>query len=271
MKPLLEQFASLRFRAARNASIALCAYSVCLGCFAEEPIDTDGPDYVESTEVVGERHFQVEVGVNRELEKRIEPNVRTVTTPVLLRYGISDTFELRLETDGKTWESGSPSSQIGVADTAIGFKWHAQDKNTHTNTPAVSWIFQAELPTGTKNFRGHGARPSLRSVIGWDLPGSYSLGVMPGIKYDKREDGRGFASGSFGIVFGKRWTEKFRTFVEFAAPQIARAENGGTLLYQSIGAAYLISNDVQIGGRIGWRANTNTPDMYYLLSAAIRF
>jgi hypothetical protein len=271
MKTFLEPFASRRLQLTKNLSIALCAYSVCLGCFAEEPIDTDGPDYVESTEVVGKQRFQLEAGINRELEKRDGSRVRTLTTPVLMRYGVSETAEVRLETDGKTWESGSPSNRNGMADTAIGLKWHTQDKNADSSTAAVSWILQAELPTGTRNLRGQGVRPSLRSIVARDLPNDYSIGFMPGIKYDKRDDGHGFVSGSFGVVAGKRWSDKFRTFVELEASQIAKAENGGTFLYKNIGAAYLISNDLQIGGRMGWRANNNTPDMYYLLSIAVRF
>jgi hypothetical protein len=41
--------------------------------------------------------------------------------------------------------------------------------------------------------------------------------------------------------------------------------------YKDIGAAYIVSNGLEIGGRMGWRANNNTPSNYYLLMLAAKF
>jgi hypothetical protein len=250
---------------------ALFAGAFFSACAAEEPIDTDGPDFVDSTEVVGQYRAQIETGPYRQYQTQESSKIRTTTTPVLLRFGVSDAWEIRLDTDGKTWQTVPQSEQRGMADIAVGFKWHVQDKNAEKNSPAISLIGQAELPTGSQNMRGHGVRPSVRSVVGWELPNGYGIGVMPGIKYDRSDDGHGFFSASLGLSISKWWTGKFRSFVEVSAPQIARASNGGVVAYKDIGAAYIVSNGLEIGGRMGWRANNNTPSNYYLLMLAAKF
>ena len=105
---------------AAPAAVLVAAILVSLPAFAREAIDTDGPDFVESSEVVPQGQFQYEVDL------------------------------------------------VSVRDRRIG-----------------------------RPGKGNGIRPSLRSVITWDLPYDMSLGAMPGIKYDTREHARRFTSAIF--------------------------------------------------------------------------
>jgi hypothetical protein len=245
--------------------------------YAANPIDTDGPDYVESSEVVGRGHFQFETDFTWERDRRNGARVTTFSTPTLLRFGVAETVELRVETEGwmqvKTDGAGALAGNTltGTGDTAAGLKWHSQDRNRETNTPAVSWIFHLQAPTGSDAFKGHGVAPSLRSVITWELPHDLALGFMPGIRYGAAPDGHRFASGIVGLVLNKQWTEKVRTFVENTTSQIAHAKDGGVLMSWDVGAAYLVTNDWQIGFRAGVAANKNTPNEYLLLELAGRF
>jgi hypothetical protein len=58
---------------------------------------------------------------------------RLTTSPRQLRYGVSDTWELRLETDGLSRLRRDDTNiaivtrQLGTADVAIGAKWHASN------------------------------------------------------------------------------------------------------------------------------------------------
>jgi hypothetical protein len=94
---------------------------------------------------------------------------------------------------------------------------------------------------------------------------------MPGIKYDTREDGQRFTSAIFGAVLNRRFSDRFRAFVEFSGSQIARGADGGVLASWDIGAAYLVNNDLQLGARAGVAANRNTPNSYVLFELAQRF
>jgi len=221
---------------------------------AADPIDTDGPDFVESSEVVGKGRAQFEADLVR--------SGATTSTPTLLRYGIADKLELRLETESVAPERG---------DLAFGVKWHSRDRDPPAGIPAVSWILHFETPTGEDGSRGHGIRPSLRSVLTWDLPYEFGLGVMPGVRLDATPEGHHFASGIFGATLSKRWTERFRTFVEAAAPQIASSRDGGTVASWDIGAAYLLTNDWQLGVRAATSATRAAPSSQLLFELAGRF
>jgi len=240
-------------------------------------IDTDGPDFVESSEAVGKGRFQFEAGPALQRDRRGGADQTSYANPLLLKFGLSDAIEARLETDSASRVSGPPegggsgAARTGFADGALGLKWHAQDRNIQTGSPAVAWLLHLELPSGTPELRGHGARPSLRAVMTWEFPRDFSLGVMPGIKYDTLPDGHRYASGILGVVLSHWWTPRFRTFIEGSAPQIAGAADGGVVLYDDIGAAWLITPRWQVGARAGWAANRNTPSRYVLLSVAARF
>ena len=234
---------------------------------ALEPIDTDGPDFVESSEVVPRGRFQYELDVNVERNRRVSPNDTVTTTPALLKYGFADNFELRIAPDGYMHQN----NRAGRADTAFGMKWHAQDRDAARNRPAVSWIAHLDTPSGIAQLRRPGLRPSLRSVITWELPYDLALGLMPGVVYDVADDGHRYTAAIFGAVLTRRINEKFRAFVEFSGRQIARAADGGVVASWDVGAAWLASNDTQLGVRAGVAANRNTPNNYLLFEIAQRF
>jgi len=244
---------------------------------AAKPIDADGPDFVESSEVVGKGRFQFEADVVSERDRRNSTHVTTTSTPTLLRFGVADTIEFRIETEGWMRVTGDNagggvrSTATGSGDIALGGKWHSQDRDSSTNTPAVSWILHFEVPTGSSEFRGRGITPSLRSVITWDLPHDLALGLMPGVKYGAAPDGHRFVSGIVGLVLNKQWTQTLRTFVENSSSQIARSSDGGVVMTWDAGAAYQVTDDWQIGFRAGFAANRNSPNSQMLVELAGRF
>jgi len=109
----------------------------------------------------------------------------------------------------------------------------------------MAWLFHVDTPSGAKAFRGSGLRPSARLVAEWDFD-SWSLGVMPGLFVDKDETDSRFVGGILAVVVGKPITDKFRIFGEYAAHQIASNSHGGNVVTANLGAAYLLSNTVQV-------------------------
>jgi hypothetical protein len=249
----------------RNILLFVCQYNtprikwifaVCAMCllspklaWARDIIDTDGPDFVESSETVGAERFQFEANALRETHHTNGTVTRITSTPTLLRLGVSKDWELRLETDGalhsETDDSaGGRKFQNGHADVSLGAKWHSHDRGA--GTPAVAWLFHLDTPSGSREFQGHGIRPSLRSVITWDLSTAVSASVMPGLRYNADLADNRYVSGVFGAVIGKWWTPRFRTFVVFAGEQLARPPHGNVANW-NIGTAYLLSKDWQLG------------------------
>lgn len=234
-----------------------------------DDIVTDRPDFVESSNVVGKGRVQVEASVAFERNDADGNRDRISTTPTLIRVGVTDTVELRVETDGRTVARSANGSVRGMSDLAIGAKWHLADANG--NSPSLALLAHVDLASGSAAFRGDGRRPSLRVAAEWELPNEMSLGLMPGVIVDKDTEGRRFTAGIFGVVVGKSWTDKFRTFAEVSMPQIAGTSHGGVQTAIDIGAAYLISNQVQIDTAVARGLNNNTADLGWTFGLSVKF
>jgi hypothetical protein len=252
----------------------LVGVAVLLGTFsasshaADDKIETDRPDFVESSEVVGKGRLQVETSFARERVRDADQVVHTTSTPTLLRVGVSDTVELRLESDGRKHEWSREGSSSGYADASIGMKWHVSDAKG--NAPAFGVLLHADLPSGSAHFRGERVRPSLRLVGEWDLPADISLGVMPGISYETNVDGKRFTNGILGIVLGKELSPRWRGFVEVSAPQIARSGNGGSQVSFDTGVAYLIKDNCQVDVAVSHGLNKRTPDLSWTVGLSFK-
>ena len=180
--------------------VALVAPST--GAGAADAITTDRPDVVESSLTVGRGRFQIETSIARERDKDAGAKTTVLTTPTLLRLGVSENLELRLESEGYVRAkfsdpaAGIDARDSGYADLSPGLKWHALDGEGAR--PSVAVLLHADIDSGSRPFRGEGIRPSLRTPFEWELQNDFSLGVMPGIVYDKT-DGRRHASGILAV------------------------------------------------------------------------
>jgi len=245
---------------------------------ADEPLGTDRPDFVETSKVVGKGRFQVETSVLAERERSPEDRQRTYSMPTMLRVGVSDTVELRIETDGRMVEhstdkaSGERSTTAGYTDSAIGLLWHVQDANGRR--PSVGVLLDATLPTGSNSLRGKGVRPSLRVVGEWELPGDMELGVMPGIAFDHDQeherDTPRHAYGLFGIVLDKAFNDRLHGLVELSLPRIAHSRHGGTEASFDVGATYLLTKDCQVDTLFSRGLNHRTPYASWTVGLSFR-
>ena len=254
------------------------AFNVMAASAADEAISTDRPDFVESAEVVGKGRFQLETGFAR--ERGVDsPGVKrqSSSTPTLLRFGVSDGIELRLETDGflrARFDDGATATvtrESGFADLSLGLKWHMQDGDESTGRPAIAWLLHLDVNSGSAAFRGNGSRPSLRAVVEWELPLGLSVGAMAGVGADRGSAGGRFATGILALTVARAWTPEFRTFVELAGQRIASAKNGGSVLSFDVGAAYLLSHSTQVDVAMSRGLTRASPDLQLTTGLSIRF
>lgn len=253
------------------AAFALCAAGAHAQEKEQDSIEADRPDFVESSKVVGKGRVQLETSALVERDRGDEGRERTLSTPTLLRIGVADTLELRIETEGRMVRHSTPEgarrTEAGYGDTALGLSWHAMD--AAGSAPSVGVHLAAELASGSRAFRGEGVRPSLRVAGEWELPNEVTLGVMPGIGVDRDETGR-YRYAMFGIVAEKAFGERLRGLVEVALPRIARGKHGGTEASLDLGAAYLLSNDMQVDAMLSRGLNSRTPDIAFTIGLSIR-
>ncbi|MDE2401171.1 MAG: transporter [Burkholderiales bacterium] len=247
------------------------------GAQANDPINTDRPDVVESSAVVGPGRFQIETSFASERNDFEGLRTTTRTTPTLLRYGLSETTELRLETDGFTQRqssdiaSGTSTRTRGFSDVAVGVKWHTHDGDEAKGTPGIAWLLHADLSTGSQEFRGDGVRPSLRMSAEWDLPHDLSLGVMPGLLVDTNSDGHRFVAGLLAVTMSKSWNDAFRTFIEVAGQRLTSDTNGGSVVTCDLGAAYLLTRSTQVDVAIMRGVTRYAPDLLWTVGLSTKF
>jgi len=260
----------------RLATFALACLALAPAAGAADAISTDRPDFVESSEALDPGRVQIETGFQSERDAARGTRIRTRTTPTLLRVGLSDTLEFRIETDGLTLERTrdstlGASSDRGWSDLGIGLKWHAQDGSEESGTPGMAWLLHVDADTGSSAFRGQGLRPSLRFVAEWDLAHDTSVGVMPGIALDRNADGKRFVSAIFAVTASTAWSPAWATFVELAARQIASKANGGSVVTFDAGATYLVNDSLKLDVSMARGLTHDSPDFAWGVGASVRF
>jgi hypothetical protein len=274
-----------RLSVLRLSRLPLClALAASLPALAQEdargegPLKTDRPDFVESSEVVGKGRVQLETSFLVERERDAQERQRTWSMPTMLRVGLGDALELRIESEGRTVQhstdkaSGERSTTAGYADSSVGLLWHVLDADG--KQPSVGVIVDATLPTGSNSLRGKGLRPSLRVVGEWELPADLELGIMPGIAFDhdqehERETPR-HSYGLFGIVLDKAFNERLHGLAEISLPRIARSRHGGTQASVDLGLTYLLSKDCQLDTLFSRGLNHRTPYASWTVGLSIR-
>ena len=232
---------------------------------ADDGIVTERPSFVDSSETVGNGKMQLETGV----QDARDSGTNDWTVPTLVRWGVADDWEVRFESDVYERSNADTARYVdGWSNLTLGVKHHVGGASD--GGPSSAWFAEVELPTGASPYRGQGARPSARWVTEWDLPDDFSLGLMPGIKYDTSDAGR-FVSGSFGATLGKDFGEATQVFVELASPQITTPRYGGTQLSFDSGVQYKIGKNFQLDAAVFLGLNDHTPDATFTVGASSRW
>jgi hypothetical protein len=220
-----------------------------------DPIATDRPDFVESAQVVGRGRFQLETGYTLDKSKHDGIKNDSYSTPTLLRFGLNDSWEFRVETEGfmrSTSQNligpgaGTSLTEHGFADLGLGLKWQLQNGDEATEKPSIGIVGQLDFSSGSQAFRGQGTRPSLLLAVEWDLPGDTAIGFMPGIIVDKNDQGKNFGIGVLALTMSKPIAQGWSGFVEVAAQELKTRKNGGNVVTFDTGISYLLSNDAQV-------------------------
>src|SRR5438105_6966375 len=159
----------MRHRAITFLAVAMLAASLCAA--DDDQIDADRPGIADASRSVKAGRFQIELGPQREHSG----GEISLSVPTLLRYGISDSFELRAESD--TYEHTRMAS--GWNPISIGFKDHFFERNGQSLGLIGRWFF----PSGSGEFRSHSNAEDVRLAGDFDFGEDWTINPNVGFEH----------------------------------------------------------------------------------------
>lgn len=211
-------------------------------------LETDRPDISEASSAVGRHRFQIETSLAYSRDRDSGTTTHNYSLPTLLRFGISDPIEVRLESDvfAVQRESGVGTTN-GATDLAVGMKAHLTDGGGAA--PSLGVLAHLGLPTGRDEFSANGVEPEIKVLADWDVVQDLALGVNVGADLPVRDAaGDKFARFLYSAAFshpipGLR--DRWRAFVEAAGIIPVQSGKSDAHVFNT-GTAFLITPNLQL-------------------------
>ena len=241
---------------------------------ADDTINADRPGIADGSAVVGKGRFQIETGLQREFRDRAGEKTHTVFIPTLLRLGLSDKWEMRIESNVHTWDrvtaaDGTFTKSSGDAPVSVGAKYRLQDAD---GTGSSSGIIVRIFPrSGSGNYRSSYITADVRLVADWDFAADWSLN--PNVGLARYEDGAGqlFSAGLFAATLSYNVNKKLSVFLD-GALQTPESKGGKAMTIYDGGVAYLMTPDMQLDFSAGIRGRGDTPPDHFIgAGISVRF
>jgi hypothetical protein len=241
----------------------------------EEEIETDRDSFTPATSTVARGRLLVESAYSFIDNRRV---AETHSYPeLLLRYGWSDIVELRFGANYEIGGSGNPVSG-NVSDfeeeeseleeeskLLYGAKFFLSKQQGWT--PKSSFILQGFTPTyGVSNL----TTMSANTVFGWTL--------RNGWVWDNamRFATSGFEGDHFNVwspstVVKIPLNERLKVHAEYFGAMTNGREKETTQHFFSPGASYLLNRNFEVGSRLGWGLNEQSPNFFLNVGIGLLF
>ena len=243
--------------------IAALAYAEPADDNQNDYINADRPGIADGSNVVGQGRFQIETGI--QLERHRHSSDRDVTTfiPTLLRLGISQNLEARMEGETYTWMKRNNSNQgtklnKGFAPSSLGLKYHFIDPEG-VERPSVGAIVRVFPPSGSGSFRTTRTTGDFRLAADWDFAPQWSLNPNIGVAaYQEDPDSPRYVAGLLAATLNYNPSKTFNIFLDMGL-QSPESHRGKTSVIFDVGLAYIIGHNTQLDISVGTGATGVTP------------
>jgi hypothetical protein len=223
-------------------------------------IETDRPDQTETPYSVGKKMFQAENGFT---VAKYDDNFKGYGLVSLLRFGLSEKFELRAEVTSENLRFGNNNFSKGLLPLEIGFKVNiAEEKGI---LPKTSLITHLVLPkAASKDYKATYVVPNFRFTMQHSLSKKQSFSYNLGGEWGA--DDKKFTP-LYTLATGYDITNKLYGYIElfgfFPQKQIAEHSFDG-------GLAYLVKPNLQIDISAGVGLTKTAPQNYWALGLSFR-
>jgi hypothetical protein len=249
---------------------ALAGWAAAVPALADD-INADRPGIADGSGVVGAGRLQVEAGLQREWRDDGEARERLTYMPALLRIGIDDHWEARVEGNTFGWQNQSDTARsTGTMPVSLGVKYHVAG-NGESGNPGVSVIARVFPRSGAGAFGTHRATGDVRLVADVALTPDWS--VTPNIGVARQEDDAGiqFNTALLAGTLTYAASKQLNVFVD-TGMQSREERHGRKQVIFDTGVAYVLTPDVQLDATIGRGTHGATPPRVYASAGvSVRF
>jgi hypothetical protein len=221
----------------------------------DAPIAADRPGIADSAATIERGRIQLEVGTQWESR----PDEITIFVPALVRVGLWDRFEMRIEGNTFSVADAEGDYRSGLSPTSAGFKWSVNP--AEGRRPGVGVIARVFPRWGLGGFEAGRATADARLAADWEFGHGFSLNPNAGIGwYD--DDGEGFVAGLFAVTLGYQQGAVY-WFVD-AALQAPEADGGATAVVADGGLGWVPRPNLQLDVSAGSRLRGETPPRLFI-------
>jgi hypothetical protein len=243
---------SRRVPIARSVCFAAALALLAPAAHAQEDlINPDRPGIADGSGTLRRGVFQIEAGAERDDQS----GSRTLITPALFRYGVTDRFELRVETAG--WAHTDHAS--GLSPVSVGAKLSLQE--------GLGVIARVFPPSGSGAFRSHQTAGDLRLAADKSFGEKWAINPNVGLAFD--EDGRRISAGLAALTVQYNLSPRLNVFADGG---LTANRGGDADLLLDGGTAWIVGRDTQLDASIGWGAHGgNVPNVFFAAGISRRF
>lgn len=221
-----------------RTSFAIALLFVASFARADDLINADRPGIADGSVVVGRGTFQIETGVDRTRSD--------IAFPTLLRYGVTPSVEMRIESDTLVHERGGPTEWAPVS---LGAKWH------FAGAPSLAAIARVFVPSGSGAAKQSHASGDLRLACDFNVGDRWSFN--PNVGVAEASDGRSFTAALAALTVQLNLSDRANVFVDGGA-QMPEGPGATAAIEVDAGGALVVGHDTQFDAEATWRAHGRT-------------
>lgn len=193
----------------------------------------DRPELTTSSRVVSPGRVQLEAEMVVEREK--EAGESALVLPALLRVGVGDNVELRLESDLLKIEG----EHAGLSDLNVGVKW-----NFLSGDPSLGILADVTFPAGNSKFTVNEPEPRILLLADFPLADRWELRLNAGAVSPVDNEER-VIRGLFGVAIFTELTETLEAHAEWGRLSPNRVDDTDPIHVVDFGLALKLDRDTQ--------------------------
>jgi hypothetical protein len=222
----------------------------------EKPLESDRPDFTDSSTTVGYRRLQIESGYKytQAIAGDLTHNAHDLPE-LLVRYGVAERLELRVAWDeGMLFESrrdrntGRLVTENGSTDMDIGFKYALTQQDKWRPQSAI--ITAISAPVGSPELSSRQVDVQINYLYSWDFTKKLSLNCSTGSLWTA-ESGDHFSQLLQAASVEYELTEKLHVFNEWAVFLRRDFSDNRPQFYYDAGLTYLVTPNFQLDWEAG--------------------